>query len=408
MRHDLAEPAQAAVALLEHGVTRLVGASLELARSRAWNDVLDTVDRLAALLGAEVGAAVEPVPTDVDPARIARLVAGWVESLVLPEYLEDSAPGRWRYRVRLPEEARADGLGELADLLQSMGLSLDLSVDGDTVRLALSVGDGDRPVLAAACSADRLELDVDLGATRGALRHLVALVARVKEIRRATERLELQELSGVLRFSFRAPGPGRLRLACALREPLRILARSDEPLEIDVGVSELLAIEGEAGGALRARVEIGAVRARIPASIVDAETSGSAEYHLAGAAGELQAARGERALRLRGLTLGGQSPSAGFELEPAGPGRFVIACEGELALCVGAAGQEVTLSAPAGTRLEMLPSGLKVEKGRLVVSGAGASAPIEVGGGEVLVRRDEPRAEEKHPLLRFYESAASR
>src|SRR3990172_8977490 len=53
-------------------------------------------------------------------------------------------------------------------------------------------------------------------------------------------------------------------------------------------------------------------------------------------------------------------------------------------------------------------SWLKVQKGRLVVSGAGATAPVEVGEGQVLVRRNEPRPEEKHPLLRFYESARIR
>jgi hypothetical protein len=56
----------------------------------------------------------------------------------------------------------------------------------------------------------------------------------------------------------------------------------------------------------------------------------------------------------------------------------------------------------------MLSAGLKVQKGRLVLSGAGATAPVEVGEGHVLVRRNEPRLEEKHPLLRFYESATFR
>jgi len=134
MRHDFAEPAQAAVALVERSITRLAVASLELARSRAWNDLLDTVDRLAAMLGTDVGAAAEPVPAEVDPAQIARFVAGWVESLVLPEYLERSEGGRSHYRVRLPEEARSDGLGDLADFLDSLGLRLDLSVDGDTAQ----------------------------------------------------------------------------------------------------------------------------------------------------------------------------------------------------------------------------------------------------------------------------------
>ena len=331
--------------------------------------------------------------------------------------------GRSHYRVRLPEEARADGLGDLADFLESLGLRLDLSVDGDTARLSMSVGGGDRPVLTAACAADRLDLDLDLGATRGALRHMVALAGRLPAARRATQQLELEELTGVVRFSVAAPGAGRLRLACTLSEPLRIMGKSDGgPLQIEVGASELLAIEGEAGGTLRARVAIGAVQARMPASMVDAEKSGSSEYDLGGAGGELHAARGDRALRLRHLTLGGQpavarrdgnvvarlelvSPSAGFDLQPGEPGRFAIACEGELALRGGAIGQEVTVSVPGGTRLEMLPSGLRVQEGRLVVSGAGATAPIEVGEGRVLVRRNEPRSEEKHPLLRFHESA---
>ena len=426
MRHDFAEPAQAAVALVERSITRLAVASLELARSRAWNDLLDTVDRLAAMLGTDVGAAAEPVPAEVDPAQIARFVAGWVESLVLPEYLERSEGGRSHYRVRLPEEARSDGLGDLADFLDSLGLRLDLSVDGDTARLAMSVGGGDRPALAAACAADRLDLDLDLGATRGAFRHMVALAGRVRAARRATEQLELEELTGVLRFSFAATGAGRLRLACTLSAPLRIKGKNDDgPLQIEVGASELLAIEGEAGGTLRARVEIGAVQARMPASILDAEKSGTAEYNLGGAGGELHAAHGDRALRLRRLTLGGQpavarrdgkvvanvelvSPGTGFDLQPVEPGRFVIACEGELALRLGAVGQEVTVSVPAGTRVEMLPGGLKVQKGRLVVSGAGATAPVEIGEGQVLVRRNEPRPEEKHPLLRFYESARIR
>jgi hypothetical protein len=342
---------------------------------------------------------------------MARFVAGWVESLVLPEYLEHSAAGRSQYRVRLPEEARSDGLGDLADFLESLELRLDLSVDGDTARLAMSVGGGDRPALAAACAADRLDLDLDLGATRGALRHMVALAGRVRAARRATEQLELQELTGVLRFSLAATGAGRLSLSCTLREPLRIKGKNDDgPLQIEVGASELLAIEGEVGGTLRARVEIGAVKARMPASMVDAEKSGTAEYNLGGAGVELHATRGDRALRLRRLTLGGQPAVAqrGFDLQPVEPGRFVIACEGELALRLGAVGQEVTVSMPAGTQVEMLPGGLKVQKGRLVLSGAGATGPVEVGEGHVLVRRNEPRLEEKHPLLRFYESATFR
>jgi hypothetical protein len=73
-----------------------------------------------------------------------------------------------------------------------------------------------------------------------------------------------------------------------------------------------------------------------------------------------------------------------FDLQPIEPGRFVIACKGELALRLGAVGQEVTVTLPAGTRVEMLPAGLKVQKGRLVLSGAGATAPV---GPEPLRRR---------------------
>ena len=100
------------------------------------------------------------------------------------------------------------------------------------------------------------------------------------------------------------------------------------------------------------------------------------------------------------------SPSSGFDLQPGEPGRFVIACEGELTLRAGATGQEVTVSVPAGARLEMLPGGLKVQKGRLTLSGACANAAVEVGEGWTLVRRNAPRSEEKHALLRFYETAA--
>jgi len=63
-----------------------------------------------------------------------------------------------------------------------------------------------------------------------------------------------------------------------------------------------------------------------------------------------------------------------------------------------------TVSAPAGARLEMVPGGLRVQKGRLVLAGAGATAPVDVGEGRALVRRKEPRPGERHPLLRFYES----
>jgi hypothetical protein len=279
-------------------------------------------------------------------------------------------------------------------------------------------------VLSAACADDRLELDLDLGATRGALHHVVALAGRVEAVRRAGP-LELRALEGVLSFSYRASGGGRMRLACALREPLRIVAWSDGPLAIELDASELVTIEGEAGGTLRARVETGAFLARLPVSLVAAPGTGAAEYQLARAGGELEVARGDRALRLRRLTLGGQpavarrdgtlvasvelvSPDAGFDLEPREPGRFVIACDTELALRAGAGRAEVTVSVPAGTRLEMLPSGLKVEAGRLLLSAAGACVPIEVGEGEVLVRRGEPRGDETHPVLRFYERATTR
>ena len=426
MKSDVAEPTQAALALLEGSVARLATASLDLARSQAWTDLLDTVDRLAALLGAEIGPAPKPMPPDADPVQIARFVASWVQSLVLPEYLEHSAPGRWHFRVRLPEEARADGLGDLVDFLESLGLRLDLSVDGDTVRLAMSVGGGERPALAAACAANRLDLDLDLGATRGALRHMVSLAGRVRAARRAAEGLELHELSGLLRLSFETAGAGGLRLACALREPLRIMGKTDEgPLQIEVGASELLAIEGEAGGTLRTRIDIGALQARMPAPMVDAAESGAAEYRLARAGGELHVTRGDRVLKLQRLTLGGQpavaqrdghvvasvelkGPDAGCELEPGEPGRFALALDGDLALCLGATGQEVTVTVPAGTRLEVRPDGLGVRRGRLVLGGAGATAPVEVGEGRALVHRKEPRSGERHPWLRFYESAPIR
>ena len=416
----------AALAMVERSIARLAAASLELARSRAWNDLLGTVDHLAAMLGADVGQPAPPVPADADPAQIAGFVAGWLQRLVLPEYLESSARGRWQYRVQLPQEARADGLGDLADFLESLALRLDLSAEDETVRLAMWIGGGDTPALAVACAADRLDLDLDLGATRGALRHMVALAGRVKAARPAARQLELQELSGVLRFSFAATGAGRLRIACALREPLRILGTKDDaPLRIEVGASELLAIEGEASGMLRARVEIGALRARMPASTFDAERSGVAEYHLAGAAGELQATHADRALKLRELTLGGQpavalrdgkvvagvelvGPRAGLDLEPGQPGCFLITSQGEVALRLGTAGEEVTVSLPAGTELAMRPGCLEVQKGLLVLDGTGATTPIEVGEGRALVRRPKPRSGERHPLLRFYETATAR
>jgi hypothetical protein len=90
---EMAEPTQVALALVEGSIARLAAAVVELARSRAWQDVLATVDHLAALLGAEVGPAPGPAPADADPAEIARFVAGWMESLLLPEYLESAAPG---------------------------------------------------------------------------------------------------------------------------------------------------------------------------------------------------------------------------------------------------------------------------------------------------------------------------
>jgi hypothetical protein len=420
MKNDVPPPTEA-LALVERSIARLAAASLELARSPAWNDVIATVDRLATLLGADVGPASKPVPADADPEKIARFVTGWVESLVLPEYLEQGSPGSWKYRVRLPEEARADGLGDLADFLESLALRLDLSVEGGTARLGMSVGGNDRPALAAACAPDRLELDLDLGATRGALRHMVALAGRLPAARRATEGLDLQELTGVLRFSFAADA-GRLRLAFALREPLRLAGRdADGPLGISVAASELLSIAGEARGTLEARVEIGAVQAQLPASMVEAGQPGSAEYRLAGIGGELLVTRADRALRLRRLTLGGQRAvslrdgkvvagvelvgrGAGFDLQPSGPDHFVLAPEGELALRLGGAGHEVTVSTSAGTRLEMLRGSLRVQQGRLVLGGSGAAHPIEVAEGKALVRRKQARSDEPHPLLRFYEA----
>ena len=209
--------------------------------------------------------------------------------------------------MRLPEEARADGLGDLADFLDSLALRLDLSVDGDNARLAMAVGGADRPALIATCGADRLDLDLDLGATRGALHHMVELVGRIPAVRPATRQLELEELSGLLRFSYTATGGGRLRVACALREPLRIVGKNDEgPVQIAVGSGELLAIDGEVGGTLQARVGVGTVAARMPSSMLDADRTGTAEFHLTGVGGELHATRGDRALKLRRLTLGGR------------------------------------------------------------------------------------------------------
>lgn len=424
MKADVAPPAEAALALIERSITHLAAASLELARSQPWNDLLGTIDRLAALLGTDPGPPPEPVPADVEPAQIGRLAADWVRSLLLPEYLEESTPGRARYRVRLPEDARADGLGDLADFLDSLALRLELLVEGDTTRLSMEVGGAGRPAVVAACGADRLDFDLDLGATRGALRHMVALAGRVPAVRPATRELELEELSGRLCFSYAATGGGRLRVACALREPLRMVGRNDEgPVQIEVGAGELLAIDGEAGGTLQARVGVGAVAVRLPSSTLDADNEGTAEYHLAGVGGELVANRGDRVLKLRRLTLGGRpavewhdgrlvtsvdlsSGPASVELQPEGAGRFVLVLASEVSLRLVAAGHELTISAPAGTRLQMVPGRLQVQEGGLVVGAKGA-APLEVGAGRALVRRKEPREGEPHPALRLYETKAS-
>jgi hypothetical protein len=155
---------------------------------------------------------------------------------------------------------------------------------------------------------------------------------------------------------------------------------------------------------------------------MDPGSSGRAEYRLAGVGGEMQVTRGDRALRLRRFTPGGPAgvalrdgrvvgrvelagPGAGIDIQPGEPGRFVLAPEGALKLLFGPAGQEVTVSLPSGTRLEMAPGRLGVQKGRLVFDGPGATAPLEVGEGSALVRCTEPRTGERHPLLRFYASA---
>ena len=418
MGSEIAEPTRAALTLLESSLSRLAEASLQLSRSRAWQDSLATVDHLATLLGAEVGRP-EPVPVDADPAGIARLVTGWVESLLLPEYRESASPREARYRVRLPEEAHADGLGDLADFLESLALRLDLTVDSGTVRLALTVGGGERPALAAAGTADRLQIEVDLAATRGAWRHMSALAGRVPVARQ----LEVEELSGVLCISIAAAGDGRLSLAGAIVEPLRILGRNDDgPLRLEVGACELISIEDDIGGTLRARVEVGAAEAVLPASVMDAGSSGLAGYRVAGVGGELHVARGDRALKLRRLTPGGEAgvalrdglvvgrvelvgPGAGVDIVPTEPGRFVLAPEHELTLMFGSPGQEVTVSVPSGTRLEMVRGRLEVQKGRLVLDSPAATAPLEIGEGCALVRRREPRSGERHPVLRFYASA---
>jgi hypothetical protein len=94
---------------------------------------------------------------------------------------------------------------------------------------------------------------------------------------------------------------------------------------------------------------VGAAEAVLPRSVVDAGSSGLAEYRLARVGGELQVARGDRALKLRRLVGGGEAgtslcdgrvvgrvalagPGAGVDIVPAEPGRFVLAPEGELSL----------------------------------------------------------------------------
>jgi hypothetical protein len=418
MGREIPEATREALRLLERSLARLAEASLQLSRSQAWQDVLATVDHLAALLGAEVGPRPEAVRVEADPAGIARFVTGWVESLLLPEYLESASAREARYRVRLPEEARADGLGDLADFLESLGLRLDLAVDSGTARLALTVGKGERPALAAAGTAERLQVELDLAATRGAWRHVAALAGRVPVARR----LELDELSGILRVSFADAGQGRLSLTGAIVEPVLILGRTDEgPLRIEIGAGELIIVEGDIAGTLRARVEVGAAEAVLPASVVDAGSSGFAEYRLARVGGELQVARGDRALKLRRLARAGEAgvalrdgrvvgrvalagPGAGVDIVPAEPGRFVLAPEGELTLVFGSPGQEVTVSVPSGTRLAMSRGRLEVQEGRLVLDSPAATAPLAIAKGQGLVRCGEPRAGERHPLLRFYAS----
>jgi hypothetical protein len=418
MGSEIAEATRAALALLESSLTRLAEASLQLSRSRAWQDVLATVDHLAALLGAQADPRPEPVPVDADPAGIARFVTGRVESLLLPEYLESSSPREARYRVRLPEEARADGLGDLVDFLDALALRLDLAVDAGTARLAIMVGGGERPALAAACAAERLQVEVDLGATRDAWRHVVALAGRVPVARQ----LEVEELFGVLRASFAVAGDGRPSLTAAIIEPVRILGRTGEgPLRIEIRDGELVSVEGDIGGTLRARVGVGAAEVVLPAAVVNDGTSGLAEYRLAGVGGELQVRHGDRALTLRRLGVGGEAglalrdgrvvgrvqlvgPGEGVDLVPGEPGRFVLAPEGELTLIFGSPGQEVTVSVPSGTRLEMARGRLEVQKGRLVLDSPAATAPLEIGEGNALVRRTEPRSGERHPILRLYTS----
>jgi hypothetical protein len=85
MGNEIPEPTRAALLLLERSLARLAMASLQLSRSRAWQDVLATVAHLAAPLGAEVDPRPAPGPVEADPAGIGRFVTGWVESLLLPE-----------------------------------------------------------------------------------------------------------------------------------------------------------------------------------------------------------------------------------------------------------------------------------------------------------------------------------
>jgi hypothetical protein len=326
--------------------------------------------------------------------------------------------------VRLPDEARTDGLGALADLLDALALRLDLAVEGDAARLAMSVGEGAKPAVAMACASDRVQIDLDLGATRGAIRHVVALAHRLPGARKLVEGLDVSELSGLLRFSLAVPEAGVMRLACALREPFLLVGQNEEEaVQVGIAPCELVAIEGEATGALRARVEVGAARVRVPASLVDDGASGTAEYRWERAGGQLVADLGDRALKLRGLTLGGrpavatrdgrtvasvdlQSPGVGLDLEPSEPGRFALVPDGELVLRAGGPGREVVVTVSPGTRLEVGPRGVTVPAGRLHLSGPGASAPLEVAAGRTLVRRKGPRPGEPHPVLALYESVS--
>jgi hypothetical protein len=280
-------------------------------------------------------------------------------------------------------------------------------------------------VLTATCRPGGLQLDLDLGATRGAWRHLLALAGKLPRARAAVEGLELERLEGLLRLSHATAPAAQMRLSLSLLEPLRIVGRDDGiPLRLDVAPSDVLTIEGEAQGTLRAGFEVGAMHAQGPASRLDSEAPGEAQLKLGGLRGELRATTGDRALRLRELSLGGEpaltsrdgevttrvelrGPGAGLDLEPIAPGRFVLGFEQDLSLSAGRPGREVTVSVPAGTRLEMREGSLRVHNGALTLSGAGAAAPIEVREGRMLVRRPQPRPGEHHPVLRFYECADS-